>query len=132
VDRFVFVATPELSGDVSDLDSERSKYGQIEFRVTYAEGSSPQLLMYYDGFDGWSSIYDSTLSCQERVALAPTGADLTEISTIVKDVSVADPPWTGRGARVAEGFMYVPSASGRRFDEAANVIGELEPDKCSL
>ena len=36
----------------------------------------PSLLMYYQGFDGFETVYESKMSCNERYTAAVTKVDL--------------------------------------------------------
>ena len=91
LDRFVFFPTPPSEKPSKNNDSqslEFFEYGLIKFEIDYAEGSMPELLLFYNGFDLYSKMASQdNLSCKERRNLATAKVDLSKLGVVVRDVT---------------------------------------------
>lgn len=66
VKRFCFVSTPRRKSGIDNEKNDLNGNGLLEFEVTYPTGASPELLLYYDGFDDWVGIYTSDDTCSAK------------------------------------------------------------------
>lgn len=64
MDRFCFMP--------SQADSSGAGKGKFEYRVTYPKGAAVSLLLYYNEFNNWHTVYGSTMTCIERINAAST------------------------------------------------------------
>jgi hypothetical protein len=81
----------------------------VEFTVDYMEGSNPTLLLYYEGWDGWSSAIDPAkkMTCRERHELASKIVPLFKESEMVPTISpLNEATWLGRRVLRSSGFLY--------------------------
>ncbi|KAJ8601796.1 hypothetical protein CTAYLR_006823 [Chrysophaeum taylorii] len=93
VERFCFVPTPK------NLDAHETsrKYGLLDFRVTFPVGASPEMLLYYDGFDKWVDLYTSDGTCSKKRREATRSLDLGTKGGFVRRVSTSDGETTASG-----------------------------------
>ena len=52
--------------------------GKFEYKVTYPKASNLSLLLYYNDFGNWHSVYGSTMTCLERINMASTHRYLSD------------------------------------------------------
>jgi len=106
-----------VSGDGKDLQFIKDNYGMIEFSVDYAAGTHPSLLLYYEGFDGWTTVNDpsSRYNCSARYERASTKVDLTAESSAVREITTNSVKWDGRETMRASGYLYFKSSRPQWF-----------------
>ncbi|KAJ1445068.1 rhodopsin-like GPCR transmembrane domain-containing protein [Pelagophyceae sp. CCMP2097] len=85
VQRFCFVPTPVKTATPSDREQKR--YGYFAFKITYPRAATPKLLLYFDGFDKWKSVYESRHSCTDRKLRASETIDLSTRGLFVNSVT---------------------------------------------
>jgi len=143
LDRFVFTSftgndrTDQEQNEDDQADDEtqtnKDSFGTFAFDIDFASGTDPYLLFYYAGFDAWNAIYNSRLSCGERMARAETVTRLSEVSQINKEVAVGSVKWDGQKTLTASGHLYFMSKNPHWFFVAvANCAPPLPSTTASL
>jgi len=63
--RFCFKPTPQTITDLRDIN-QLKHFGLFFYSVYYNSKDKPSLMLFYDGFDSWTQVRNSSLTCEER------------------------------------------------------------------
>ena len=141
LDRFVFNKLPTgLLGSAATsatlptnyLD-KKNKLGLVKFDITYINGTSPELLMYFaddKGFQSWHDVYSSVQSCAVRRSEARTALDLTRLSSFVQTLSPGK-MLAGRPTTRATGYFFFDNLDPKWFFLVLANCAKAIDDRCA-